>query len=391
VTVANANASATVSVSAERATPAFLDLKAQFAAIRDEVYAAVSRVLESQHFIMGPEVASLEKEIQPFVGSGHIFGCASGSDALLLALMALGVGPGDEVIAPPFTFVATAGAIARLHARPVFADIDPRTYNLDPNQFEKLISARTKAIIPVHLFGLAADMDPIMEIANRRGVAVIEDAAQALGAKYHGKTVGSIGTLGCFSFFPSKNLGGAGDGGLVTTNDPKLADRLKVLRTHGSRSKYEYELIGMNSRLDAMQAAILRVKLPYVDQWTLGRRRNAERYRSLFAGADLDGAVQLPAEASNCFHVYNQFTIRTQRRDALKKFLADRGVPTEIYYPHPLHLQPAFAYLGHKAGDLRNSEAASAEVLSLPIYAELSDEQLQSVVTAIAEFYSCAQ
>lgn len=389
--MANANASATVSVSAERAIPAFLDLKAQFATIRDGVYAAVSRVLESQHFIMGPEVAALEKEIQPFVGCGYIFGCASGSDALLLALMALGVGPDDEVIAPPFTFVATAGAIARLHARPVFADIDPRTYNLDPKQLEKLISARTKAIIPVHLFGLAADMDPIMEIANRHGVAVIEDAAQAIFAKYHAKPVGSIGTFGCFSFFPSKNLGGAGDGGLVATNDPKLADRLRVLRTHGSRSKYEYELIGMNSRLDALQAAILRVKLPYLEEWALGRRRNAERYRKLFAGADLDGAVQLPVEASNCFHVYNQFTIRTQRRDALKKFLADRGVPTEIYYPHPLHLQPAFAYLGHKAGDLRASEAACAEVLSLPIYAELSDEQLQTVVAAIAEFYSRAQ
>jgi len=384
MTVANAPSAAPATAS--KPIPAFLDLKAQYATIRDEVQAAVSRVLESQHFIMGPEVTALEQEIKPFTGCEYVFGCASGSDALLLALMALEVGPGDEVIAPPFTFVATAGSIARLGAKPVFIDVDPHTFNLDTSKLEKLITPRTKAIIPVHLFGLSSDMTAIMQIANRHGVAVIEDAAQAIGAKYDGKPVGCMGTFGCYSFFPSKNLGGAGDGGLITTNDAKLADRLKVLRTHGSRSKYEYDLIGMNSRLDALQAAILRVKLRYLDKWAEGRRRNAASYRQLFAQANVK-AVQLPAVPANCLHVYNQYTIRTERRDALKKFLADRGVPSEIYYPHALHLQPAFAYLGHKPGDFPVSEAASADVLSLPIYPELTEDQLRTVVQGVADFH----
>ncbi len=369
----------------------FLDLKAQFATIREEVMAAITRVMESQGFIMGPEVSALEEELKPLAGCRYAFGCASGSDALLLALMALQVGPSDEVITVPFTFVATAGAIARLHARPVFVDIDPATYNLDPAQLQQAITPRTKAIIPVHLFGLAADMDPILNVANRHGVPVIEDAAQAIGAKYKGKPTGSMGTFGCFSFFPSKNLGGAGDGGLVVTNDSHMAEKLKLLRVHGSRSKYEYDVIGANSRLDALQAAILRVKLKYLGRWAAERQHNADRYRELFAERGLQACVALPEKPADCVHVYNQFTIRARRRDALKEYLKQHGVPTEIYYPFPLHLQPAFANLGYKPGTLPHSEAAAAEVLSLPIYPELSEAQLETVADAIAGFYAARQ
>lgn len=366
----------------------FLDLKAQFATIREEVSSAVEQVLESQIFIMGPEVSALEEEIKGQVGCKYVFGCASGSDALLLALMALGVGPGDEVITVPFTFVATAGAIARLHARPVFIDIDPNTYNLDANQLQQAITPRTKAVIPVHLFGLSADMGPILEIANRHGIPVIEDAAQAIGAKYKGKPVGSMGAFGCFSFFPSKNLGGAGDGGLVTTNDADLAGKLKLLRVHGSRNKYEYAIVGVNSRLDALQAAILRVKLRHLDGWTEGRQRNAGEYRALFSKSGLTGKVKLPESPTEYTHVYNQFTIRVDRRNELKQHLVDRGIPTEIYYPHPLHLQPAFAGLNYKEGSLPHSESASREVLSLPIYPELHQRQLAEVVDSIRKFFS---
>ena len=363
----------------------FLDLKAQFATIRDEVTEAISRVMASQHFIMGSEVSALEEEIKPQVGCEYVLGCASGSDALLLALMALGVAPGDEVITVPFTFVATAGCVALLRAKPVFVDIDPVTYNLDPTQLEAAITPRTKAIIPVHLFGLPADMDSILAIANRHGVPVIEDAAQAIGARYHGKPVGSMGTFGCFSFYPSKNLGGAGDGGLITTNDRALADKLILLRVHGSKNKYEYPIIGVNSRLDALQAAILRVKLRYLDSWTDGRRDNAERYRNLFAQHGLGTCVGAPSCPSGSTHVYNQFTIRVGQRDQMKAQLQQRGIPTEIYYPHPLHLQPAFSFLGYRPGSLPQSEKASAEVLSLPIYPELGDHQLEAVVTALRE------
>jgi dTDP-4-amino-4,6-dideoxygalactose transaminase len=372
-------------VAAKQALP-FLDLKAQFASIRGEVMAAVTRVMESQGFIMGPEVAALEEEIKPLVGCNYVFGCASGSDALMLALMALGVGPGDEVITVPFTFVATAGSVARLHARPVFIDIDPATYNLDPAQLEQAITPRTKAIIPVHLFGLAADMGPIMEVAGRHSIPVIEDAAQAIGARYKGKPVGGLGTFGCFSFFPSKNLGGAGDGGLVTTNDPILGAKLKLIRVHGSRSKYEYDIIGVNSRLDALQAAILRVKLKHLDAWAAGRQRNADRYRHLFVERNLTKQITVPSAPTDCVHVYNQFTIRVQRRDELKEYLKQHGIPSEIYYPFSLHLQPAFAYLGYQPGSLPHSELASTEVLSLPIYPELSEAQLNLVADAIAAF-----
>jgi len=364
----------------------FLDLKAQFADIRQEVLDAMTRTLESQHFILGPEVEAFEKEVRVLIGSSHAIGCASGSDALILALLALDVGRGDEVITTPFTFIASAGSIARVGAKPVFVDIDPQSYNLDPCAIEKAITPRTKAIMPVHLFGLAAEMKEIEAIASDRRIPVLEDAAQAIGARYEGRAVGSIGLMGCFSFFPSKNLGGAGDGGMVTTNDADLADRLRVLRVHGAHRKYEYEMLGMNSRLDALQAAILRVKLRYLERWANARRNNADRYRELFREFRLDSVVTSPIAPARLTHAYNQFTIRVNERDAMREHLQSRGIPTEIYYPKPLHLQRAFSYLGHKPGDFPVSEAASSEVISLPIYPELTEEQQRAVVAAIADF-----
>jgi len=364
----------------------FLDLKAQYRTIKAEIDAAIQGVMESQQFILGPEVESFEKDIATYTQTQFAVACASGSDALLLALMALEVGPGDEVVTTPFTFVATAGSIARLGARPVFVDIYPDTYNLDSEKLAAAISPRTKAIIPVHLFGMAADLDSIMVLANARGIPVIEDAAQAIGAGYRGQPVGGIGRCGCFSFFPSKNLGGAGDGGMLTTGDGEFADRLRVLRNHGGHSKYECELIGMNSRLDALQAAILRVKLRYLDEWTEGRQRNAARYAEVFKSRGLDRILRLPRVQAGCTHIYNQYVIRAPRRDELKEHLRSCGVPSEIYYPIPLHLQRAFAYLGHKPGDLPASEAASREVLALPIFPEMTTEQQDLVVESIASF-----
>jgi len=366
----------------------FLDLKAQYRSIKPEIDAAIQRVMESQHFILGPEVEGLEKEVAAYSHAQFGIGCASGSDALLLALMALEIGPGDEVITTPFTFVATAGAIARLRARPVFADINPDTYNLEPEKIAAAITSRTKAIIPVHLFGMAADMDAIMKMANAKGIPVIEDAAQAIGASYAGQPVGSIGLCGCLSFFPSKNLGGAGDGGMVSTNDSSLAAKLRVLRTHGSRTKYDYELIGMNSRLDALQAAILRVKLGHLDSWSHGRQSNAERYSKLLKNKGLESIIKLPTTQPKCTHIYNQYVIRAPKRDELKSYLRECGVPTEIYYPTPLHVQPAFAYLGYKPGEMPESEAASREVLALPVFPEMTAEQQDLVVESIASFYS---
>lgn len=365
----------------------FLDLKAQFSGIRDEIVSAVTEVLESQHFILGPEVEAFEREISAHTGARFAIGCASGSDALLLALLALEVRPGDEIITTPFTFVATAGAIARIGAKPVFVDIDPATFNIDPAQIENAITPRTRAILPVHLFGMAADMDAILEVAARREVPVIEDAAQSIGARYRGKAAGNLGAMGCFSFFPSKNLGGAGDGGMITTNDQKLGERLKLLRVHGSRKKYEYEIVGINSRLDALQAAILRVKLRHLAAWTEGRRRNADQYRALFAEFALTKYVTLPQVPAGRTHVYNQFVIRVTERDALRAFLKERGIPTEVYYPSPLHLERAFQYLGHRADAFPAAEAASKQVIALPIYPELREEQQRSIVSAIAEFY----
>ena len=365
----------------------FLDLKAQFASIQDEVMAAIERVMKSQQFIMGQEVQDFESEIAALTGARAAVSCASGSDALMLALLTLEVGPGDEVITTPFTFVATAGSIARVGARPVFVDIDPKTYNLDSRLIEPAVTERTRAIIPVHLFGLAADLDTILKTAEQYKVAVIEDAAQAIGARYHGSQVGSLGTFGCFSFFPSKNLGGAGDGGLVTTNDPALADRLRILRLHGSRQKYYYEVLGTNSRLDALQAAILRVKLRRLEEWTRGRQERAARYRALFAERGLEKLVTLPSVPAGRVHVYNQFVVGCPQRDRLREFLRSRGVPTEVYYPLPLHLQRAFAYLGYKRGQFPEAEGASERVVALPAYAELTEEHQSTVVNLIAQFY----
>jgi len=365
----------------------FLDLRAQFASIREEVLAAVTRVIESQYFILGPEVKLLEEEVAAKLGARFAVGCASGTDALILSLMAAGIGPGDEVITTPFSFIATAGSIAHVGARPVFVDIDPITFNINPARIAAAITPKTRAIMPVHLFGLPADLDPILEIARAKGLLVIEDAAQAIGSRYNDRFIGTIGDFGCFSFFPSKNLGGAGDGGLITTNDPARAERLLMLRGHGSKKKYYHDILGTNSRLDALQAAVLRVKLPHLDSWAAGRQNRAQRYREVFEERGLTSFVAIPPQPpANFHHVYNQFTIRVPLRDDLKEFLRIAGIPTEIYYPLCLHLQAAFQNLGHEAGALPIAERASREVLSLPVFPELKDAQLDLVVQSIAAF-----
>jgi dTDP-4-amino-4,6-dideoxygalactose transaminase len=367
----------------------FLDLKAQFATLRGEMMAAIAAVMESQHFILGREVKLLEEEMAAMLGSRHAVACASGSDALVLAMLALGIGPGDEVITSPFTFFASAGSIARVGARPVFVDIDPQTFNLHPAELEAAITPRSRAVMPVHLFGLPAEIGAIAGVARSHGLAMIEDAAQAIGARYGGRCAGSFGEFGCFSFFPSKNLGAAGDGGMITTDDQELADRVRMLRVHGSRQKYHHQLLGMNSRLDELQAAILRVKLPHLESWTRERRKRAEHYRKLFDQAGLSAKVRLSATGTAEFrHVYNQFVIRSEQRDALREYLREHGIPTEIYYPLPLHLQAAFAYLGYGKGQLPQAEAASREVLALPIYPELTELQQEIVVAAIATFHT---
>jgi len=364
-----------------------LDLKAQFRDIKQEIMAVLETVCEEQGFVLGPRVVDLEQALAQYVGTPHAVGVASGSDALLLSLMAFGVGHDDEVMTVPFTFFATAGAVSRLGAKPVFVDIRPDTFNIDPTQIEQKITPRTKAIIPVHLFGQCAEMEAINEIAKRKRLAVIEDACQAIGAMQHGVRAGALGDTGCFSFFPSKNLGGFGDGGLITTNDAKLHDALAMLRVHGSRVRYVHEQVGINSRLDALQAAILRVKLAHLDRWTEGRRRNAARYERLFTEAKLLDRITLPVTQPGNFHVFNQYTIRAQRRDDLRSFLKERQVGTEIYYPIPMHLQECYRTLGHKKGDFPVSEQAAEEVVSLPVYAELTDEQLRYVVDSIRAFY----
>ena len=367
----------------------FLDLRAQFAPIRDEVMAAVTRVMESQYFILGPEVDHLEQEIAAKLGAKFAVGCASGTDALILALMAAGVGPGHEVITTPFSFIATAGSIAWVGAKPVFVDIDPVTFNIDPQKIAAAITPKTRAIMPVHLFGLPADMDPILDVARPHKLLVVEDAAQAIGARYGHHFVGTLGDFGCFSFFPSKNLGGAGDGGVITTNDPAAAERLRMLRMHGSKTKYFHEILGTNSRLDALQAAVLRVKLRHLDRWEKGRENRAARYRQLFDRNNLAKSISLPpVPPSRDHHVYNQFTIRATRRDELKESLRLAGIPTEIYYPLCLHLQQAFTHLGYRAGQFPIAERASQEALSLPVYPELTDANQDLVALSIANFYS---
>ena len=364
----------------EKSPIPLLDLKAQYATIRAEVRSAVDRVLESQRFILGPEVQALEQEIAAYCRCAHAVGVSSGTDALLTALMAIDIRPGDEVITSPYSFFATAGEIARLGAKPVFAEIDRKTFNIDPAGIEARISGRTRAIMPVHLFGQMADMAPIMEIARRRKLFVIEDAAQAIGAEREGTRACSAGDFGCLSFFPSKNLGGAGDGGMVTMNNAGLAERVRLLRAHGSRNKYYNEILGGNFRLDEIQAAVLRVKLKYLDGWTDGRRRNAAFYREAFANT---ASVELPYEVPNSRHIYNQFVIRSGRRDELTSRLKEQQIGCEVYYPIPLHLQGCLRSLGHKDGDFPVSEAAAKDSLALPIYPELTPDMLQRVVRAV--------
>lgn len=370
------------------AVPA-LDLKAQYRTIRDEVEPVVRALIESQHFVLGPEVANFEAEVARYCRVPHAIGCASGSDALLLPLMAWGVGPGDEVITTPYTFFATAGAIWRLGARPVFVDIDPVTYNIDPARIASAITPRTRAILPVHLYGQAADMDPILELARDHGIPVLEDAAQAIGAGYKGRCVGGLGQAAAFSFYPSKNLGGFGDAGLVTTTDEALARKVTRLRVHGMEPKYHHQEVGVNSRIDALQAAVLRVKLRHLDAWTAARRAVAAGYETLFAEAGLTGLITLPAEQPGHFHVYNQYVVRVpeEARDPLRDHLTARRIGTEIYYPIPLHLQSCFATLGHQPGDFPHAEAAARQTLALPMYPEVSEEARRYVVAAIAEFF----
>jgi dTDP-4-amino-4,6-dideoxygalactose transaminase len=363
-----------------------LDLQAQNGPLRDEILAAIARVCDSQRFIMGPEIDALESELSRMLGVPHAVAVSSGTDAVLLALMALGVGPGDEVVTSTYSFFATAGSVVRVGARPVLVDIDPATFNVDPAALARAITPRTKVIMPVHLFGLSAEMDPLLDEASRSGIPVIEDAAQAIGATYNGRPVGSLGAIACFSFFPSKNLGAFGDAGLLTTRDPELAARARMLRNHGMQPKYYHHLIGGNFRMDALQAAVLRVKAPHLEAWTDARRLNASRYRRLFAEAGLDGRVVLPFEPAGRRHIFNQFVIRTAERDQLKQHLDARGVGNEIYYPVPFHLQPCFAGLGYRTGDFPNAERAAGESLAIPIYGELSLEQQRAVVAAIAEF-----
>jgi len=363
-----------------------LDLQAQFASIREEVLATVTRVFESQQFILSDECRRLEEEVAAYSGAAYGIGCASGTDALLLALKALNVGPGDEVLTVPFTFFATAGAIVNTGARPVFVDIDPATFCMDPAQLEAALDKhpRAKAVIPVHLYGACADMEPILAAAARHGVPVVEDAAQAIGAEYDGRRAGSLGRIGCFSFFPTKNLGAAGDAGMMTTNDEALARRLKSLRVHGSEVRYYHDEVGYNSRLDGLQAAVLRVKLRHLDDWTGRRQQNAALYGAALTG--LPVRVPVTGPRSNR-HIYHQFVIRAERRDALRQFLADGGIGSELYYPLPLHQQKCFLSLGYQTGDFPVSEACAADALALPVYPELTADDIGRVAERIRAFY----
>ena len=372
-----------------------LDLKAHHAPLQQEIMMALEQVFKSQAFILGPEVGRLEERIAAYCQSQYGVGVTSGTDALLIALMALGIGPGDEVITTPYSFFATAGVVVRLGAKPVFVDIDPVTYNIDPAKIDRAVTTKTKAIIPVHLYGQCADMGPIMEVAKQYKLSIIEDAAQAIGSEYRdGRRACSMGTIGCLSFFPSKNLGCLGDGGMAVTSDPELAERMRILRVHGSKPKYYHKLIGGNFRLDTIQAAVLNIKLNYLDGWTRKRQENAIRYGELFAqsGPVARGKVRLPApvyreSGARHYHIYNQFILRVDRRDALVAYLKQKEIGVEIYYPVPFHLQPCFGYLGYKEGDFPESERAAKETIALPIYPELTMEQQVEVVEAVTAFY----
>ena len=372
----------------------FFDLSAQFKSIEDEIKSALDEVFQNQQFIMGSQVQALEKTIAQYCRTRYAIGVASGSDALLLSLMALGIGAGDEVLLPPFTFFATAGSVSRLGAIPVFVDIDPETYNIDPLKIGEKITSRTKAMIPVHLFGQCADMDPLLKIAKEKKLYVIEDAAQALGAEYkpaaesEGRQAGQMGDVGCFSFYPTKNLGAFGDAGMVVTHNPGLAEKVRLLRVHGSQPKYFHKTIGVNSRLDTLQAAILLVKFKYLEKWTRERQKKAKRYQLLFQDLlSSANGLKLPStQYQNC-HIFHQYVIRVPQRDRLRQFLTEEGIGTDIYYPVPLHLQECYSFLKYRKGDLPVSEKASEEVLALPIYPELTEDQQTLVVERIRAFY----
>ena len=365
-----------------------LDLKAQYATIRDEIEPVIKEVIESQYFILGPKVKQFEERMAAYCKSKYALGVSSGTDALLIALMALDIGYGDEVITTTYSFFATAGSIARLGATPVFVDIDPTTYNIDPAGIEEKITPRTKAIIAVHLYGQTADMDPILEIARKNGLKVIEDAAQAIGSEYtNGRRAGSMGDLGCFSFFPSKNLGGFGDGGMVTTNDEALYQKLVYLRNHGAHPKYYHKIIGGNFRLDALQAAVLDVKLNHLDKWTIGRQKNADYYDKRIRECGLEEYIQTPLRMEDYRHIFNQYILRVQNRNALLEHLKKAQIGCEIYYPVTFNNQECFAYLGYKNGDFPLAEEAANETLAIPIYPELTKEQCEYVLDSIADFY----
>jgi len=371
-----------------------LNLKLQFQGIREEVLKEIEKICDNQSFILGGNVKALEEEIAEYCSAKFAIGVASGTDAILLPLMAVGIAPGDRVITTPYTFFATAGSIARLNAIPVFVDVEPDTYNIDPDKLEHVIKkqssaqrARLRAIIPVHLYGQCAEMEPIIKISKKYKLAVIEDAAQSIGARYKGRMAGSIGDFGSFSFYPSKNLGGFGDGGMVTANNEKLSEEVRILRVHGSKPKYYHKMVGINSRLDELQAAVLRIKLKHLEAWTNKRIERAERYDRLFKDEGLLDTVSLPVKRAYNHHVFNQYIVRVNKRDALRDYLTKEGIGTEIYYPVPLHLQQCFKYLGYKKGDFPVSEKAARETLALPIYPELVLEEQEYVVKKIAGFY----
>lgn len=370
-----------------------IDLKPQYQSIKNEVDQTVQRVFESQGFVLGEDVSNFEDEIAKFCDSRHAVGCASGTDALILALMALNIGPGDEVITTPFSFFATASCIERVGAKPVFVDVKEDSFNIDPIEIEQAITPRTRAILPVHLYGQCADMDAISRIAVKHNLAVVEDAAQAIGSEFQGRRTGVLGTIGCFSFFPTKNLGGAGDGGMITTDDAQLAKRIQSLRVHGDAGRYEHLEVGLNSRLDALQAAVLSVKLKHLDSWSEGRRRNAGWYRELCEQKNLTDIISLPKTLSDRKHVYNQFCVRVGEglRDQVLGSLREQGIGCAVYYPKPLHLQPCFAHHGYQKGQFPVSEKLSEDIMALPIFAELNRSQIERVVEGLSKAVASAR